>query len=193
MKNKEELIVNEKVKSKEQIIKEEIQHFQEYLPIIRRSIGWSTDDLAEAIGSKRQTINNLESDPPRAKLSYERYRLIRMMLSREIENNPNETEILKALLTVCVDKYDESTNEMRESIIEKAKIMIPTIETKEVDKVTTNSVWKQILPTLIPAVASFAAGVLVGAINYDSFGWLNNSTSKAASKAVTSATNQNKK
>lgn len=55
---------------------------------------------------------------------------IRMVLIREIVNKPDETEILKALLTIRVDKFDDSIEGFRDSIIEKAKVMIPTIEEK---------------------------------------------------------------
>lgn len=161
----------------------ETKHFQEYMATIRRSIGWSAEDLANKLGSQRQTINNLESKPPRALLSNDRYIAIRTILSDEINKYPKETEILKTLLEVCVDRYDEFTDEQRESIVEKAKIMIPTLTTKEVDREVTNSMWTKVLPV----VAAFAAGVIVGA-NYNSFGWLNKIGNNKVEKTISTAT-----
>lgn len=165
----------------------ETKHFQEYMATIRKSIGWSADALANKIGTQRQTINNLESKPPRALLSNDRYIAIRTILSNEINKYPNETEILKSLLEVCVDRYDDFTDEQRGFVVEKAKIMIPTLATKEVDREVTNSMWTKVLPV----VAAFAAGVVVGA-NYNSFGWLNKIGSNQIEKTISTAIKKNK-
>lgn len=72
--NKKENIESEnKVKSDEELKQETVKHYQDYMVIIRRSIGWSAEDLANTVEFERQTINNIESKPPRIKFSYDRY------------------------------------------------------------------------------------------------------------------------
>lgn len=160
----------------------ETKHFQEYMVIIRKSVGWSADDLASKIGTQRQTINNLECNPPRVVLSNDRYIAIRTVLDKEINEFPKETEILKSLLKVCVDRYDDYTDEEREAVVEKAKIMIPSISTKEVDREVTNSMWTKV----VPVVLAFVTGVIVGA-NYNSFEWLNKIGNNQTQKVINDA------
>lgn len=143
------------------------ERFQKYMVIIRKSIGWSADDLAKAINSKRQTINNLESNPPRTQLSHDRYIAIRSILSREMEKHPEETMILRVLLETCVDNYDKYTDEQRGKVIEKAKVVIPSIEDKEVLKKEINKTWLEIVSVALTFVGSI---LLAG--TYDCFGWL---------------------
>lgn len=145
----------------------ETKHFQEYMPIFRKAVGWTAEDLANSIEIDKQIINNLESVPPRTILSNERYIAIRTVLEKEIKNRPKETKMLQNLLNVCVDKYGDFTEQERQAVIEKAKTMVPAIVSKESDKEMINLLW---IETIIPKVLGIAAIALLN--KYTKFGWL---------------------
>ena len=74
----------------------EIERMQQHLLLIRRSIGWTADQLGEQIGVTRQTINNLETG--RSKLTKAQYIAMRSIFDAEMAQAPEETEMLRLLL-----------------------------------------------------------------------------------------------
>lgn len=80
-----------------------IQKLSQYLSILRKVAGWSTEELSSKLGVTKQTINNIEYfdvdpsnmenkvDPPSTyKMSYQMYYMLRCIFEREIlqEYNP---------------------------------------------------------------------------------------------------------
>jgi DNA-binding XRE family transcriptional regulator len=106
---------------------EEIQRMQEHLLLIRRSIGWSADFLGEQIGVTRQTINNIESG--RSKLTKTQYLAMRSIFDAEMAQSPEDTEMLRLLLTVLVDHPEKLTDQERQELIEKGNLISPAVVT----------------------------------------------------------------
>ncbi len=103
----------------------EIERLQEYLLTFRRVLGWSAEEFGERIGVTRQTINNLESK--RNRLSKTQYIAIRAVFDAEINESPEDTEILACLLDVLIDnpdKYDESA---KKKLLDKTNMITPSI------------------------------------------------------------------
>lgn len=103
----------------------EIERLQDNLLLIRRSAGWTADDLGERIGVTRQTINNLEAH--RNKLSKTQYIAIRAVLDAEIAESPKDTEMIKYLLDVFVDNPEMYKKEERDLLLAKANMLAPSI------------------------------------------------------------------
>ncbi|MBQ7250267.1 MAG: helix-turn-helix domain-containing protein [Bacilli bacterium] len=113
------------------ITNEEIERLGEVLSLARQSLGWSTEELAQQIGVTRQTINNLESG--RGKLSKTQYMAIRCLFDDEIELHPDETEMLKTLLEICVDNPDKYDDEAKKKIKDNISLLAPGV-TKDPEK-----------------------------------------------------------
>jgi transcriptional regulator with XRE-family HTH domain len=79
---------------------EEIIRMQKNLLLIRRAVGWTAEEFGERIGVTRQTINNIESG--RNKLTKTQYIAMRSVLDAEMIQFPDETDMLKVLLDVCM-------------------------------------------------------------------------------------------
>ena len=103
----------------------EIERMQKNLLLIRRTVGWTADEFGNRIGVSRQTINNLEAG--RNKLSKTQYIAIRSILDAEIAAYPDETEMLKLILEVFVDRPEEYPDKDREALLSKANMITPSI------------------------------------------------------------------
>ena len=79
----------------------EIERLQEHLLLVRRTVGWTAEEFGERIGVTRQTINNLEAG--RNKLNKTQYIAMRSVLDAEMNQYPEETEMLKLILDVFID------------------------------------------------------------------------------------------
>ena len=70
----------------------EIDLLQENLKLIRRSAGWTIEELANKIGVTKQTIINLEG--LKSKMTKTTYIAIRAVLSDEMSTHPDECKML---------------------------------------------------------------------------------------------------
>ena len=112
------------------ISEKEIQDFGKAFPLIRTATGWSAEEFGEHIGVKRQSINNYENQKPITKTHYI---AMRYVLDTEIEERPEETKLLQVVLDAYVDRRDEYTDEDREEIAKKVR-MVSTLQSKRVSK-----------------------------------------------------------
>lgn len=138
----------------------EIERLQDNLLLIRRSAGWTAEELGKRIGVTRQTINNLEAK--RNKLNKTQYIAIRAVLDVEMVASPDDTEMLRCLLDVFIDNPDKYNAKDREALLAKANMLTPSI----LAGTTTREVVSKELIGVAGAmgmVAALAAVPLVGA------------------------------
>lgn len=135
----------------------EIVRLQEYLPIVRGSMGWSAEELGERIGVTRQTIHNIEKK--KTDLTKTQYLAIRSVIYAEIENSKNteDFQMVSDLLSVLVDSPDDYSPEQREQLLEKAKLLIPAILDDSVDREVTNKEWAKTAGAVVAALAGAGA------------------------------------
>ena len=140
----------------------EIELFQKYLLLIRRTVGWSADEFGDRIGVTRQTINNLESG--RNKLTKTQYIAMRSVLDAEIVSFPDETEMLRLILDVFIDNPDKYKKEDRDCLLNQANMMSPSIiagasSRKDVSKavLAVASSLGMVLASAVPLVGQVAA------------------------------------
>lgn len=103
----------------------EVKRFQEILSLVRRSVGWSGEELGNRVGLTRQTINNIERG--RNDLTKTQYIAIRSVLEDEVETKPAETELVVVLLDALVDNPENYSEEEKQTILDSANMMTPAI------------------------------------------------------------------
>ena len=103
----------------------EIERLQEHLLLVRRTVGWTAEEFGERIGVTRQTINNLEAG--RNKLNKTQYIAMRSVLDAEMNQYPEETEMLKLILDVFIDNPQTYSEEEKEKLLSKANMVAPSI------------------------------------------------------------------
>ncbi len=107
--------------------------------LFRQSLGWSAAELGERVGVTRQAINNIEKDP--AKLSKTLYLAIRCVFAEEISSKPRETEMLQVLLASLVDHPEKLEDDERKKLVEKTKMITPSIMTKASTREKISNEW----------------------------------------------------
>ena len=133
---------------------DEIIRMQEYLLLIRRTVGWTAEEFGEKIGVARQTINNIESG--RNKLTKTQYIAMRSVLDAEMIQKPDDTEMLKVLLDVLVDHPENYSEDHRNELLAKANMMAPSILAGTSTRADVSKEWMKV------AGAVVGAGVLMG-------------------------------
>lgn len=104
---------------------EEIKRLQENFSLIRRTVGWTTEEFGEKIGVSKMTISNIETK--RHPLSKLQYIAIRSVLDAEISNNPEETQMLYILLDMLIDNPTHYGKKEKEDLLLKANLISPSI------------------------------------------------------------------
>lgn len=140
---------------------EEIKRFNDILLLVRHIIGWSAEDFGERIGVTRQTINNLENG--RGKLNKTQYIAMRSVIETEMEEHPDETEMLKVLLDSHVDHPENYTEEAKKEIYQKAAMLAPAITSDTTKRKEISKEWKKILIALGILTAPTITALIVGA------------------------------
>ena len=125
------------------ISNEEIERLGKVLSLARQSLGWSTEQFAQQIGVTRQTINNLESG--RGKLSKTQYMAIRCLFDDEIELHPDETEMLKTLLEMCVDNPDKYDEEAKKKIKDNISLLAPGVTNDPEKRKDASKMWTAVV------------------------------------------------
>lgn len=141
------------------VMDKEIERFEEYFQIIRKSVGWSADEFGERIGVTRQTINNIENK--KYKLTKSLYLLSRYVLEQEIETHPDETEMLKVILDVFVDHPDKYSQKTKDKIYQETNLLSPAIKTKNSNRKEVSKEWKAILVGLSVIASSAIAAIAI--------------------------------
>lgn len=125
---------------------EEIKRLEENLLLVRRVVGWSAECLGEKIGVTRQTINNIENH--RSKLTKTQYIAIRCVLDAEIEQSPNDTQMLKSFLEIFVDNPEKYSDEDKQILLEKANLLAPAILAGTATREAVSKEWVNTLKTM---------------------------------------------
>ncbi|MEG1884509.1 MAG: helix-turn-helix domain-containing protein [Clostridia bacterium] len=128
-----------------------------YLPIIRACLGWTSSDLAEKIGVSRTTISAFEkAGKENREIELMPYLAIRKVLDDEISMNPEETEVLAAVIGALVDQKDNPSIEEKIEICRRVIAMSKEIKKAPEKRKATSKAWSAYL---------VASGVIVtGAI-----------------------------
>ena len=118
---------------------------------------------AEDDAATRQTISNLENK--RIHITKTTYIAMRFVLDEEIEDYPDETEMLKAVLDSFVDNPDKYTDEQREEIRKKTELLSSAVKTKTVSRKEANNEWKALLALSIVggSVMGIISSIVLGA------------------------------
>ena len=145
------------------VTNEEIERFDEIFPLVRKAVGWSAEEFGDKIGVTRQTISNLENK--RIKVSKTTYIAMRFVLDEEMENHPDETEMLKVVLDSFVDNPEKYTDEQREEIRKKTELLSSAIKTKTITRKEANNEWKALLALSIMggSVMGIISSIVLGA------------------------------
>ena len=138
---------------------EEIARMQENLLLLRRTVGWTAEELGQRIGVTRQTVNNIESG--RSRLTKTQYIAMRSVLDAEMLQSPDDdTEMLRLLLDALVDHPENYSPEERERITEKANMLAPSILAGATSRAKVSKQWLKD----VGALAGLSAGALLGAL-----------------------------
>lgn len=90
-----------------EIDKDRLERLRTNLPLLRNIAGYSAKDLAEVLGTTRQTINNIEKSG--GKMSITQYIAIDAIFSKlRCDNN-----LLNRVLCIMVDNVEHSEQEER--------------------------------------------------------------------------------
>lgn len=151
---------------------EEILRMQENLLLIRRTVGWTAEAFGESIGVTRQTINNIEAG--RNKLTKTQYIAMRSVLDAEINQHPDETEMLRLLLDVLVDSPEKYSSDEIKELVSKANLMSPSILAGTTSRAEVSKEWMKIACGLagvatVMSFIPFGGGIVGGAVTG---GWL---------------------
>ncbi|RJV24828.1 XRE family transcriptional regulator [Coprococcus sp. AF18-48] len=151
---------------------EEILRMQENLLLIRRTVGWTAEAFGERIGVTRQTINNIEAG--RNKLTKTQYIAMRSVLDAEINQHPDETEMLRLLLDVLVDSPEKYSSDEIKELVSKANLMSPSILVGTTSRAEVSKEWMKIACGLagvatVMSFIPFGGGIVGGAV---AGGWL---------------------
>ena len=145
------------------VTNEEMERFNEVFPLVRKAVGWSAEEFGDKIGVTRQTISNLETK--KIKISKTTYIAMRFVLDEEIEEHPDETEMLKVVLDSFVDNPDKYTDEQREEIRKKTELLSSAVKTKTISRKEANNEWKALLALSIlgGSVMGIVSSIVLGA------------------------------
>lgn len=135
-------------------IEEKRDRLQRNLALIRTCVGWNAATLGEMLGVSRQMVSNLETN--QSKMTIMQYRAIRQAFSEEIENSPDDTQMLSDLLKALVDEPEKFTSEQLNQILSDANLLAPSIVTKKTTRKKASSTWGVALAGVV------VAAVLVG-------------------------------
>lgn len=145
------------------VTNEEMERFNEVFPLVRKAVGWSAEEFGDKIGVTRQTISNLETK--KIKISKTTYIAMRFVLDEEIEEHPDETEMLKVVLDSFVDNPNKYTDEQREEIRKKTELLSSAVKTKTISRKEANNEWKALLALSIigGSVMGIVSSIVLGA------------------------------
>lgn len=138
-----------------------INRFVENFALIRKSIGWTAEELGDRIEVSRQTIMNIEKEK---KITTPIYMAIRTEFESEIDMHPDETEMLKAALDALVDNPKKYKPKEIEEIKKEILFLAPTLRDKNSERKDVSAKWKTLLKISIgTAIIGVFAKILADA------------------------------
>ena len=132
----------------------EISRLQKYLTLVRSCAGWTAATLADKLGVKRQTISTIEQGEEKYQMTRMQYLAIRKVLDDEINSSKDDTQMLYYVLDALVDHPENYTDDERTEMLNKAKLLAPSIIKQPSERKSASNAWKVILA---------ASGVVVSA------------------------------
>lgn len=141
---------------------DEIQRMQDNLLLICRAVGWNAEEFGNQIRVTRQTINNIENG--RNKLTKTQCIAMRSVLDVEIDICPEETDMLRTMPDVFVDHPDKYKEEDKNSLLDKANLVTPSILPGTASRKAVSKEWMQAATGLgiAAAFATRSMGVVEG-------------------------------
>ena len=124
---------------------DEVSRLQKHLALIRSCAGWTAAALAEKLGVKRQTISTIEQGEEKYKMTRMQYLAIRRVLDVEIAASKDDTQMLSLVIDALADHPEAYTDEERNEILSKAKLLAPSIVKNPDERKNASNVWKAIL------------------------------------------------
>lgn len=119
---------------------DEIQRMQEYLPMIRNSLGWSGARLGNELDLSRQAVSMVERK--RVNLTRTMYYALLYVFKREIEKNDNRL-ITKLLLRHFVEEQSCLLCDEKEKVISDLKfLLVPGVIRSEADIVKLSNAFE---------------------------------------------------
>lgn len=138
----------------------DIKKLAKMLPLLRKTLGWSAEQLGEEIGVTRQTINNIERG--HTMLSKTQYIAIRSVFDTEMEAHPDETEMLKVLLDAFIDHPDSYSQDGKIEIMKKANLLAPAIASDPRIRKEASAEWIKILTGIGVITTAALTGLIIG-------------------------------
>lgn len=132
--------------------KAKVKRLQDSLYAIRKLAGWTAEDLAGMLDVTKQTIYNLERGKP--KMSLIQYLAIRALIDDEIQRQPDNEALQRAVVVLLDD--DEISEDNLEELQESLKVITNGM-TKKADK-------DVVMKMVIGAVTTFASEAVVAAL-----------------------------
>lgn len=141
---------------------DEIQRMQDNLLLICRAVGWNAEEFGNQIRVTRQTINNIENG--RNKLTKTQCIAMRSVLDVEIAICPEEADMLRTMPDVFVDHPDKYKEEDKNSLLDKANLVTPSILPGTASRKAVSKEWMQAATGLgiAAAFATRSMGVVEG-------------------------------
>lgn len=130
------------------------ERMQQHLQLLRTCAGWTAKDLADQLEVSRQSISAWENydykNKKGVKLSKIQYLAIKKLLEDEIDKdtmdeNSEKRHILGTLLEVLIDHPEDYTMDDRKAVLEKAKLLAPSIMKEPEQRKSISDVWPMLL------------------------------------------------
>ena len=130
------------------------ERMQRHLPLLRACAGWTAKDLADQLEVSRQSISAWENydykNNKGVKLSKIQYLAIKKLLEDEIEKDATDEgseqkHILGTLLEVLIDHPEDYTPEDKTAVLEKAKLLAPSIMKQPEQRKAISNIWPSLL------------------------------------------------
>ena len=137
------------------------KRFAENLPLIRKAVGWTAEELGNKVDVKRQTIMSIEK---KEQITVPMYLAIRTQLETEIELHPEENEMVKVALDAFVDNPDKYGEKDKEEIKKEITLLSPALRVNENERKDVSNKWKALIALSVSAaVLSTIASIAIGA------------------------------
>lgn len=116
---------------------------QRHLGLLRGCAGWTAEIFANKLEVSRATVSTLERDGH--ELTMMQYLAIRKLYEDEIARSADDTNMLASVLKVVIDNPDDYTEEEIKEVLDKARLMAPTIIRVPSERKSMNNAWKALL------------------------------------------------
>ncbi len=120
------------------------ERLRKILLYVRRILGWSAVVLGEKLGISRQSVNKIESG--KSGLSKTEYLLLRRILAEEMDPSEDDHSVLPVVLEVLVDHPEKYSEDERNEVLSKLKLVAPTV-IEPAERKHVSSSWRGILLT----------------------------------------------